>query len=93
MLCFVLCTFTGAGITNLRAKCAKLPCKLTPARHKPYRQSADIRAVAVQLDAASHRLYVLLAQASRRAVLARDGASNARVHTTLKFFVWHNASL
>jgi hypothetical protein len=87
MLVFVFRAFLRARITDIRADSADPSRKLTAARHQPYGESADIRAIAVQFDAAGHHLHVLLVQAFGCAVLASDRAGDARMDATLVFLM------
>src|SRR2546423_6676625 len=93
MLRIILLAFFCARLADLCAKRTKSRCEITAARHQPHRKGADVRAVAIELDATSHLLYILLVQAFRRAMFARYRAGNTRVDTTLVFFVWHYRSL
>ena len=89
MLVVVFRAFLRAGIADLCANRADPGRVLASSRHQPDGQRANICAIAIQLDAASHHLYVLLVQALRCAMLARDSAGDAGMNTTLIFLVWH----
>jgi hypothetical protein len=89
MLGIVLLALGGTGVADLCAKAAEPHGEFTAARHEPHRKSADICAIAVELDATRHHLYVLLVQAFGCAVLASDRAGNARMDATLVFLMRH----
>src|SRR5882724_2308520 len=93
MLWFVFRALGGARLADLCAQCTESGSEITAARHQPHRESADIRAVTIELDATSHFLYIRLVQTFRRAMFACYRAGNTRVDTTFVFFVWHYRSL
>jgi len=61
MLHFVFGAFIAAGLTDLGAERAQLRGELIAARHPSRRQRADVRAGAVERDAARHHFHVVLA--------------------------------
>lgn len=83
----VLFAFARAGVADFRAQRADPHRELAAAGHQTHRKSAHVGAIAIELDAASHHLHVLLAQAFRGTALAGDHAPDAGMHTTLVFLV------
>ena len=63
MLRIVLRALSGTRIADFRAKRAELGSEVTATRHETHCESANIGAIAIQLDATSHHLYILLMQA------------------------------
>jgi hypothetical protein len=63
MLRIMLPALARAGIANLYAKRAERCCEVTSPRNQPHGERADVRAITIQLDAASHHFYILLVQA------------------------------
>jgi hypothetical protein len=86
MLSFVLRALGGARLADFCAQRTEPGSQITAARHHPHRKSADIRAVAIELDAASHFIYILLVQASHRAMLACRRACVTSINAALIFF-------
>ena len=70
MIHFMLRAFLSACTADLGAKGAELLSIFTFAAHQCGSQPANVRAVAVKLDAASHHFYIILAWASRGAHFA-----------------------
>ena len=87
MLGIVLCTFLCARIAGVSANRANPGRELTSAGHQPYGQRAEVGAIAVELDATRHHLYVLLVQAFGCAMLASDRAGDAGMDATLVFLM------
>ena len=89
MLVVVLRTFLCARIADLGADRAEPGRELTSAGHEPNGERAEVGAIAVELDATRHHLYVLLVQAFGCAMLASDRAGDARMDATLVFLIGH----
>lgn len=85
----VLCAFLAARVADLCAELADLLRELRAARHLARRKRADVRATAIELDAAGHHFHVLFVQASGRTVLASFHALVTRLDTIFIFFVRH----
>ncbi len=83
----VLFAFARAGVANFCAQRADPRRELAAAGHQTHCESANVGAIAIELDAASHHLHVLFVQALRRAAFACDDATDAGMHTTLVFLV------
>ena len=70
----VLFALVAAGLADFGALAQQVGGVLRTAGHKAGGQGADVGAVAVEADAASHHLHVLLAEAGGGAVFARGDA-------------------
>ncbi len=85
MLRLMLPALAPAGIADFCAKGADSRREFTPARHESCRERANVRAIAIELDAAGHHFDVLLVQALGRAMFARRRAGVAGVDTLWYF--------
>ena len=89
MVSLVLAALGGAGSTYLGALAAQGHGEGAAACHETGRQAAQLRAVHVQGNAASHHLDVFFAQAGAGAMVAGGGASVAGVDAVLESGVIH----
>src|SRR5690606_9168814 len=85
-------TFGGAGATGLCADPTQLPGPLAVANHQNGAQAAQVRAVAIQLDAAGHHAHILFAQTGGGAMLAGLHAAHAGLDARLVVGVGHGRS-
>jgi len=85
MLHGVAAAFSGAGIANLGAEFANALGKVGIARQFPCGERANIRAAAVEIDAASHHFHVIFLEAGTGAMFARGDTGLTRVDTALVF--------
>jgi hypothetical protein len=81
MVDFVLGALLGAGLANVGAQGADRLHVFTAPGHRRRGQLADSGAIHVERDAPRHHLDVLLLQACRGAVIARDSALVAGFNT------------
>jgi len=92
MVSIVTGALASASVTNLCAQSADIPGKLAIARHVGCRQATDLRAVHIKPDAFGHHLHAFFLQTRRRAMVASDGASGARVDTGLVKLMSHTVA-
>ena len=81
MLVFVTGAFAGAGATGFGTHAAQRRSLFAVPNHERRTQPAQVRAIAIQLDAASHHRYVVFAQAGGGTVLAGLGTAGASLDT------------
>ena len=86
VLCLVLRAFVAARLADFCADAANTFREVRAACHQAHGRGAERRAGEIQLDAARHHLHILLVQAFRRAMLARDRAFVTGVDTALILF-------
>ncbi len=72
MICFMLFALFATGAADLSTDSANFLGILTVSGHEVSGQLADIRAVKIELDAASHHLHIIFAEARSSAGLAYD---------------------
>ncbi len=89
MVHLILRALFGAGVACFRAGIANDAREFASSRHIPCRQTANLGAVHIELDAPGHFLHVLFIQARRRAMVACGGASVAFVDAGLELFMSH----
>jgi hypothetical protein len=92
MIHLVPLAFLRAGLADISAGLADHSRKLAAAGHVAGGEPADGGAVHVELDAAGHRLDVLLSQAGGGAMVAGDRAAVAGIDAGLELLMWHGAS-
>jgi len=92
MIHLVPLAFLRAGLADISAGLADQSRKLAAAGHVAGGEPADGGAVHVELDAAGHRLDVLLAKAGGGAMVAGDRAVVAGIDAGLEPLMWHRAS-
>jgi hypothetical protein len=85
----VFTAFLAALSAYLSAQPAELFGELRVTGHELSSQNADVRAIAVEPDAPLHHFNIVLLQAGGRAVFTFLSALQARLDTTLIFFVSH----
>jgi hypothetical protein len=88
----VLATFGAAGVAHLRTQLAHLLRERGAAGHFPHGKRAEVRATAVEFDAAGHHLDVFFVQTGRRTVFARLQALVTCFDAGFVFFVRHDLS-
>jgi hypothetical protein len=88
----VFSALLAARVTDFCAQRANAFREFGAARHLAHRQRTDIRATAVELDAARHHLHFLFVQAGGRAVFARLHALVTGFNTGFIVFVRHDYS-
>jgi hypothetical protein len=92
MLRLMFLAFGRAGIADFSTESAQTRREVAASRHQPCRERAEIRAIAIHLDATRHLLDIFLMQTFRCAMFARSGARVTSIDTGLVFFVWHICS-
>lgn len=90
MIHLVLRAFGTACVAHFSTKLADSFCELRAACHFAFAERTQVRATAIQFDAASHHFDVVLVQARRCTMFARDEALVAGFNAILIFFVRHD---
>jgi hypothetical protein len=85
----ILRTFFATCVADFSARIADCGGELATTRHIARGQAANLGTVHIEADAACHRLYVLLGQASAGTMVALGRAGITFIDTGLKLFMGH----
>ena len=93
VIVLVLRAFLGASATSSSAKSAEVPGQIAATGHEGRGRAAEVGAVAIERNAATHCLYVRLLQAGAGAVFAGEGAGVAGLNAALQVVSVHGGVL